>query len=41
MSNSAELPEAVKRSLGIGINKTREFHLPDSMHGNACTAIQA
>ena len=29
ISNSTELPEAVKRSLGIGITKTRVFHLPD------------
>ena len=29
ISNSTELPEGVKRSLGIGITKTRVFHLPD------------
>ena len=28
-ASSKELPGAVKRSLGIGITKTRVFHLPD------------
>ena len=29
ISSSMELPEAVKRSLGIGITRTKVFHLPD------------
>ena len=29
IASSNELPEAVKRRLGIGINKTRVFHLRD------------
>ncbi len=29
ITSSMELPEAVKRSLGIGITRTKVFHLPD------------
>ena len=29
IASSMELPEAVKRSLGIGITRTKVFHLPD------------
>jgi len=29
IASSKELPEAIKRSLGIGITKTRVFHLQD------------